>query len=347
MVGTADRWLQRSVPGGGSGIVLARAMQPDPDIAAASDDAGAPRRPRRAGAAFARRAALASALLVFFLAVDASALQGEPRGPFEAARLSDEPLTDDPAGAFEILMISAGVALLAAIATCAFLALARLGAVERALERGAAKEREAAEALRAEVAALLAEVKATGEAVRAHASPAGGADADEQLAASIARLEAGIDRVREAIERRAEEPGAPGAADVRADLTRLGDDLRGLVEGARASGESASRDAVDALRGGLSELRDTLLARGGGAAPEPAPGDAPGVVERIQTRLLALGYTDPVVVTPPEDIAAALDAGGDLVVEARRAGAIHKGRVVLEHGAIADVQLRPSHDIFP
>ena len=293
-------------------------------------------RRRCAGAALGIALALA-------LGGDAWAAQGGARGPFEAARLSDEPLTDDPGGAFEVLLLSAGVALLAASATCAFLALAKLGALERALQREGARRREEAEGLRADVAALT-------EATRAASEGGGGeaaVDAVARLSGEIGGLEAAIDRVRVAVERSAAEAArAPTQADPGPDLARLGDDLRGFAEAARESSETASRRAAEALRAGLAEVRDALGGGAGGAAPA-APSGAAGVVERIQTRLLAMGYTEPVVVSAADDIASAVESGGAVVVEARRAGSVHKGRVTLDGGAIAGVELRPSHDIFP
>jgi len=319
-------------------------MQSRHDSSEGPGPAAAPRGLRAAPIVLrARRLAVLAAAAVFLLGAEAWALQGGAKGPFEAARLSDEPLTDDPGGAFEMLLLSAGVALLAATATCAFLALARLGALERALQREGARRREEAEALRAEVAALA---EAAREASSRDGDGASGEDAALRLSGEIAGLEAAIDRVRVAVERAAAPPAdSDRTPDPGPDLARLGEDLRALAEAARDSGETASRRAAEALRGGLADLRDALRSNEGGAPAERA-GPA-GVVERIQTRLLAMGYTDPVVVSTGDEISSAVESGGALVVEARRAGSVHKGRVVIDGGAIAGVELRPSHDIFP
>jgi hypothetical protein len=66
-------------------------------------------------------------------------------------------------------------------------------------------------------------------------------------------------------------------------------------------------------------------------------------VERALNRLLALGYEQVEVVTPRD----AVDPDGSILVEARRSGAIYKGAVRLSGGAVADVALRPSHELFP
>jgi hypothetical protein len=70
--------------------------------------------------------------------------------------------------------------------------------------------------------------------------------------------------------------------------------------------------------------------------------------ERITTRLLAMGFERIEVLTPLEQLEH-LQAGGEgeVLVEARRAGAHHKGRVLVKDGAICDVKLRDSYEAFP
>lgn len=82
------------------------------------------------------------------------------------------------------------------------------------------------------------------------------------------------------------------------------------------------------------------------AGVTPEAGAAPTaslLVERALNRLLALGFEQIEVITPREEVAAA----GGLVVEARRGGAVHKGTVRFVDGVIADVEMRPAHDLFP
>jgi len=314
-----------------------------------------PRTDTRAPAS-GRRASLLASLRVVALAAslalasDALALQDGPRGPFEAARLSDEPLTEDPAGAFEVVLLSAGVFLLGGLATAAFLALSKLGALERALLAEGAKQRQALEALRADLASAA-------EAARV-AREEDGDDGDEQASRDVARLEAAVDRLGAALEQqaagferlRAESAASSdgGPEESPSGLESMRDDLRAFAEAARAASESASRGTTDAIRSGLADLRDALAAGGGSAAPEAREAVGPaGLVERVQTRLLAMGYQNPGVVSAPDEIATAIEAGGDVVVEARRSGATHKGRITLEGGAISAVHLRPGHDVFP
>lgn len=70
--------------------------------------------------------------------------------------------------------------------------------------------------------------------------------------------------------------------------------------------------------------------------------------ERVTTRLLSMGFERIEVLTPQEDLEAlALAAEGEVVVEARRGGALHKGRVLIQQGSICDVRLRSSYEAFP
>ncbi|MEO0661956.1 MAG: hypothetical protein AAFZ87_10495, partial [Planctomycetota bacterium] len=102
------------------------------------------------------------------------------------------------------------------------------------------------------------------------------------------------------------------------------------------------------------------VAQGLSAAPEiRAPADSgsdhgtdeplgvDGLETRIRERLLALGYEAPAIVTALEELGPPAHATGSVVVEARRDGAVHKGRVVLEDGAVSVVELQPGHRAFP
>ncbi|MCP5023445.1 MAG: hypothetical protein GY930_16955 [bacterium] len=69
--------------------------------------------------------------------------------------------------------------------------------------------------------------------------------------------------------------------------------------------------------------------------------------ERIRARLLSLDFDRIEILTPSEYHAALLEGGGEVLVEARRGGASYKGKVRVEDGLLVDVNLRPSHTIFP
>ncbi|MFT7680132.1 MAG: hypothetical protein ACI8QC_004138 [Planctomycetota bacterium] len=86
-----------------------------------------------------------------------------------------------------------------------------------------------------------------------------------------------------------------------------------------------------------------------GEAPIPGAGlsHTAGLAERVVTRLLAMGFERIEVLSSTEEQAKLLEEGGSLVVEARRGGSLHKGRVSIENGGIASVQLRSAFQAFP
>lgn len=141
------------------------------------------------------------------------------------------------------------------------------------------------------------------------------------------------------------EESLHGAAPV--DTGRLGAAVGELVETQRKGTDSV----VHALRGVREEV-ENLKAQGSdpsGTAPHsadpldrpPAQGDVP-VHELARRKLEALGFEHITVVEGHR-------AGGDctVVVEARRGGTIHKGKLFVEGSHVVDVQLRPAHQIFP
>lgn len=71
------------------------------------------------------------------------------------------------------------------------------------------------------------------------------------------------------------------------------------------------------------------------------------LADRIVTRLLSLGYERIVLVTPPTEFARILREGGAVVVEARRDGAVCKGRAIVLDGRIQDLQIQSAYSTFP
>jgi hypothetical protein len=123
----------------------------------------------------------------------------------------------------------------------------------------------------------------------------------------------------------------------------------------------AGRDALDLrriehvlidLRDGSRRLEEQLLrlaeqrheTAGGSALVALAP---PSVAERIQNRLFALGYERVELIAPSAEVEALAQGEGEVRVEARREGALCKGRVRLRAGRIEAVQLEPAYPIFP
>lgn len=93
------------------------------------------------------------------------------------------------------------------------------------------------------------------------------------------------------------------------------------------------------------------MGQASGAVIQPQGGGAAalgsGLTERVVTRLLAMGFERIEVLSSAEEQAALMDGEGEMLVEARRAGSPHKGRVRIERGAIVDVQLRSAYQAFP
>lgn len=161
----------------------------------------------------------------------------------------------------------------------------------------------------------------------------------QRLDARVARLEDEAYRIaRAAASADAKGPAQKGheLARVEGLLEDLRDVQRRLDDRLSALAERASAPVVVS-----TPTAHSAVARGGrelGVVSEPAQ-----LVERALNRLLALGYEQVEVVTPRD----AVDPDGSIVVEARRSGAIYKGTVRLAGGAVADVALRPSHELFP
>jgi hypothetical protein len=109
------------------------------------------------------------------------------------------------------------------------------------------------------------------------------------------------------------------------------------------------------IRDGLKRLEERLLAvaetRMRDAQTLPAiqggPGSGGFVSDRILARLLALGYERIQVVTPADEMAAWTDGDGWAIVEARRDGALCKGRVRVARGLVGAVELQPAYSAFP
>ena len=95
-----------------------------------------------------------------------------------------------------------------------------------------------------------------------------------------------------------------------------------------------------------AELADSLVPSEGQAVPT-AEASAAGLADRVSSRLVALGFEQIEILTPLEELEAFALVGGEVVVEARRAGALHKGRLFILGGGIADVHLRAAYEVFP
>ena len=146
-------------------------------------------------------------------------------------------------------------------------------------------------------------------------------------------------------------------------LDRL-DDIRSQVTRMAEAGSDLELRRLEHvlidIRDGHKRLEEKLLILAesnrsqaqSGPQPSTPLAELPGstsLSERIHNRLLAMGYERIQLVTPVEELSALLEAGGDgdVAVEARRAGAVCKGRVSLLQGTIAGVELKANHAMFP
>lgn len=108
------------------------------------------------------------------------------------------------------------------------------------------------------------------------------------------------------------------------------------------------------VRDAHKRLEDALLrsVEASQRAPD-APGSLPvplgeaGLAERATNRLLALGYERIQIVTRADKLTEIASRDGEILVEARREGVLHKGRVLVRSGRIADVEVHPAYSIFP
>ena len=103
----------------------------------------------------------------------------------------------------------------------------------------------------------------------------------------------------------------------------------------------------------LSVVESLQMSRDGLAPAGQKAGGSSGaplrtaLVDRITSRLLALGFERVELLTPAATIEKLAREGGDVRVEARRDGVPHKGRVRVRGGAVADVELRAAYPTFP
>ena len=153
--------------------------------------------------------------------------------------------------------------------------------------------------------------------------------------------------------------------DVLARLDRL-DEIRAQVGKLAASGGELDLRRLEHvlidIRDGQKRLEERLLqlaetAHEASVLEPPTPSHSPqperkpglGLSERIVNRLLAMGYERVQLLTTLEELQEFLarDGDGDVLVEARRAGAVCKGRVSVRGGSIAGVELKSAHSMFP
>lgn len=104
--------------------------------------------------------------------------------------------------------------------------------------------------------------------------------------------------------------------------------------------EDAILRTLEAGRAAAAEAPDTALVIP--AAPAPH-----ALAERVTNRLLAMGYERVQIITRTEKLAELASRDGEVTVEARRGGVLHKGRVLMRGGRLGEAELHPAYSIFP
>jgi len=105
------------------------------------------------------------------------------------------------------------------------------------------------------------------------------------------------------------------------------------------------------IRDGQRDVSEQLLRA---AESVPMAGEAPaapaspvGLGERATNRLLAMGYERVQIVTDTPLLDEIGEGDGEILVEAHRQGALHKGRLIVRGGRITDVEVHPTYSTFP
>lgn len=135
---------------------------------------------------------------------------------------------------------------------------------------------------------------------------------------------------------------------IEAAVRRLAEERNGLdlrrVEHVLIDLRDAQRRLEERLIGAFERLQAVDVVVPARAALETPRGR---MAERVTARLLAMGFERIEILTPADEIERVTDGDGEIVVEARRGGAAHKGRVTLRDGTIADVRMREGYEAFP
>ena len=139
-------------------------------------------------------------------------------------------------------------------------------------------------------------------------------------------------------------------------LERLSEDLGRISQEREGLDLRRVEHVLVDLREGQARLEDALLRTlemqraSNGAEGEVLHPHVPNeaLAERVVNRLLSLGFGQVQLVSSIEEIQAlAPDGDGEVVVEAKKNGVLHKGRVLVRKGRLAEVEVQPTYAIFP
>lgn len=160
------------------------------------------------------------------------------------------------------------------------------------------------------------------------------------LVVSVRRLEkrlGSLDRLQgleSALQKLAEREAAVDLRRTEHTLLDVRDQLKRLEERLLSVAESRARESAERAGTGLA------------VASTPAA-ETSLVTDRILARMLALGYERIQIVTSSDELAQLGHAEGFAIVEARRDGALCKGRVRVARGLVGAVEVQPAYSAFP
>lgn len=140
-----------------------------------------------------------------------------------------------------------------------------------------------------------------------------------------------------------------------AKLDQLGEirnAMKRLTEERDELGLRRLEHALLEIRDGQKRLEEHLMrlaesSHGSELELVPHVGSSPNLNDRVLNRLISMGYERVQLLTPASELAEVASEGGDVRVEARRHGALCKGRVAVRDGSIVEVSLKPAYGTFP
>ncbi|HPF15681.1 MAG TPA: hypothetical protein PLJ12_15560, partial [Planctomycetota bacterium] len=101
------------------------------------------------------------------------------------------------------------------------------------------------------------------------------------------------------------------------------------------------------IRDSNRRIHEQWLGQPSGPGPATGGANAWPLADRIIVRLASQGYERVEILTPRERWESIDSGDGEVLVEARRSGAVYKGRVQIQGGLVGEIHLKPAHTLFP
>jgi hypothetical protein len=134
-------------------------------------------------------------------------------------------------------------------------------------------------------------------------------------------------------------------------LDSIDGQVRALTEQQKGLDLARLEHVLIDLRDAQKRLEERLVgaveAQGRAVTSESETPGRASLSERVMSRLLAMGFERIEVLTSLADLEAIGEGDGEVIVEARKGGAMHKGRLSVKSGTISDVRLRSAYESFP